>query len=447
MNLPPPLTRLILLLACLPLVAGCASHADRLHQFRSDFFAGNLEQATAEIDELIVDSKEDADVLKLDRAVVELASGRPQNAERLLREVRDRFDHLEQTSAAELAASMVTDDTAISYAGEDHEKVLILSLLALSNLMSDGTDATAYSLQIADKQRQLIEAAGGVEEHPELAQRQVALGPYIQAALQEESFTSPDDVIRSRTRVVEWQPGFRDGKADLERARYETHSQPGHGVVYVFTLVGRGPTKEESLEIPTQAALLIADRIISHNASQSLPPTVAPIRVPKVVTRANRIQEVSVRVNDEPAGSTATLVDVGELGRVHYEAKYPEVIGRAIARRVLKKSAVYAVKEQVNADASPLADVALTLAGIAWEATETPDTRCWGLLPDEIQVLRLELPAGPHKLTLQPADGYGPFGQPASVGVNVRDGHNAYVLANFPDHRLVGQILTNEAVE
>jgi len=436
-----------LLLACLCLTAGCASHADRLHQFRSDFFAGNLDQATTEIDELIEKSKEDADVLKLDRAVVELVSGRPENAERLLREVRDRFDYLEQTSAAELAASMVTDDTAIAYAGEDHEKILILSLLALSNLMADGTDATAYSLQIAEKQRQLIEAAGGEEEHPELAERQVALGPYIHAALQEETFTNPDDVVRSRTMVVEWQPDFRDGKADLERAKYEAHSKPGHGVVYVFTLVGRGPTKEESLEVPTQAALLIADQIISHNASQSLPPTVAPIRVPKVVTRENRIQEVSVRVDDAAAGSTATIVDVGELARVHYEAKYPAVIGRAVARRVLKKSAVYTVKEHVNADASPVADVALTLAGIAWEATETPDTRCWGLLPDEIQVLRLELPAGPHKLTLQPADARGPFGQPASVGVNVRDGHNTYVLANFPDNRLVGQILTSEEVE
>ena len=31
---------------------------------------------------------------------------------------------------------------------------------------------------------------------------------------------------------------------------------------------------------------------------------------------------------------------------------------------------------------------------MAWEASEAADTRCWGLLPDKIQVLRIELPAG-----------------------------------------------------
>ena len=38
--------------------------------------------------------------------------------------------------------------------------------------------------------------------------------------------------------------------------------------------------------------------------------------------------------------------------------------------------------------------LALDVAGVVWEATESADTRCWGLLPDKIQVMRLELPAG-----------------------------------------------------
>jgi len=42
--------------------------------------------------------------------------------------------------------------------------------------------------------------------------------------------------------------------------------------------------------------------------------------------------------------------------------------------------------------------LAVDLAGVAWEATESADTRCWGLLPDQIQVLRVELPAGRHEI-------------------------------------------------
>ena len=43
----------------------------------------------------------------------------------------------------------------------------------------------------------------------------------------------------------------------------------------------------------------------------------------------------------------------------------------------------------------------LNAAGVVWEATESADTRCWGLLPEKIQVLRIELPAGQHQLSLQ----------------------------------------------
>ncbi len=50
---------------------------------------------------------------------------------------------------------MVTDDTKIAYAGEDHEQVLIRTFLALSNLMADGGDAHAYALQIGTKQQEL----------------------------------------------------------------------------------------------------------------------------------------------------------------------------------------------------------------------------------------------------------------------------------------------------
>ena len=54
---------------------------------------------------------------------------------------------------------MLTDDNAKSYAGEDYEKILIRSFLALSNLMNGGEDALAYSLQVTDKQQQIIQAA------------------------------------------------------------------------------------------------------------------------------------------------------------------------------------------------------------------------------------------------------------------------------------------------
>lgn len=433
------------LLAWVLLVSGCATHADRLHAIRNAYQGGQIQVAAGRIDDELRHAGKEGDVLKLDRAMVELASGRPADAERTLREVRDRFDHLEQADLVEEAISMATDDTRRAYAGEDYEKVLIRAFLALSNLMHDGGDARAYALQMADKQKKIIEAGGADPgENPKLAYKLVALGPYLDGAIQEESRLNCDDLSRCRTMVCSWQPDFPYGPLDLERSRTSVPCAPGNGVVYVFALVGRGPYKEEVSEIPTQVALLIADRILTATNKYSLPPTIAPVKVPRVMRSARRMKDVLVSVEGRPCGSTATITDVSELAVQQYEAIYPQVIARAVVRRVVKKGAIYGAKQAMGVDPHGVANLALDVGGIVWEATEAADTRCWGLLPDQIQVFRLELPAGEHRLDLQPADMFGATGEAASRTIRVADGRNTYVLATFPDTHLVGEILASQ---
>lgn len=434
----------ILLLVPALLLAGCATHIDRLQPIREQFFAGQISAARQTVVEVSAKKKKEADVLALDQAIIELSDGRPREAEQILRRVRDRFDTFEQKDIKEELAVYTVDDTARSYSGEDYERVLIRAFLAISNLMTDGSDAGAYALQLTEKQQQVIAAVTEKSpEHPEvaLAYKQVALGPYIRAALAEESPLTLDEAVRARTDVVSWEPEFRDAASDLQRAKFDKPVAPGRGVVYVFALVGRGPIKEETIEIPTQAALLVADRVISSFTKRGLTPTLAPIKIPKVMTFYSPIDHVAVTHAGQPVGQTATIVNIGQMARDQQEARYPEIIGRAVARRTIKKAALYAVKEgaQTNAEMGLLVDV----AGVAWEASEKADTRCWGLLPDRIQVARIELPSGPQQLALQPSAAHGKVGAAAAVTVNVPDGRNTYVLANFPEYNLVGQIVTS----
>jgi uncharacterized protein len=433
-------------------VCGCASHVDRVVSVRNDFYAGKLESARAEVQELRDKHKSDEDVFDLDRAMIELCAGHPKEAEKLLRHVRDDFDKYEEKSAKEIATSMLTDDTKIAYPGEDHEKILVRTFLALSNLMADGGDAHAYALQIGAKQQELTEKyeqdlAKHTPEGEELPATpelpQVALGPYVRAMLHEESALDANEVVRAREMVVSYVPEFRDGEADLERALGEASCAPDHGAIYLFTLVGRGPIKEVSEDVPTQISLLIADQIISALGSQTLPPTIAPIKVAKVVRRPNRIQAVQADMDGSSVGTTATLVDVGELAEAHYQAHYHEILAMAVSRRTIKKGAIYLAKEKMNADTNPALDILLTIGGIAWEASEAADTRCWGLLPETIQVLRIEAPVGARTLKLQAIDAHGAYGVPDSVSVNVYEQRNTYVLANFPDSQLVGKILVS----
>lgn len=427
-------------------LAGCATHLDRLQPIRNDFFSGNLESAHTSVVSARKQNRGDADVLQLDQAMIELAAGRPDEAERLLRGVRDRFEHLEQQSLAEDAASMATDDTVRSYPGEDYEKVLIRSLLAITNLMTDGEDASAYALQVTEKQQEIADRMAEKQPEDRLrieAYKQVALGPYIRAMIAEESPLTLDDAFRARVQVADWAPDFPDAKRDVQRAKHEVPIPPGHGVLYVFTLVGRGPVKEEVNAEATQAALLIADRIVTAVSPHGLPPTLAPVPIPRAVRSRGSTDAIQVRVDGTHAGNTATLVDVGEMAVLQQEAREPEIIGRAVARRVIKKGAIYAVKDATGVTPNSIESLALNAVGIAWEATERADLRCWGLLPDRIQVLRIPLPAGEHEVELQTANQYGPFGTPAAKRVVIREGRNTYMLGQFPDSRLIGELLVS----
>ena len=435
------------LILTLLLFSGCATYADRARVVRTSFYANSLASAETEIEKGLKKQGKDADVLKLEKAMVDLASGELDIAEKTLREVRDNFDALEQKSLGEGAMVMITDDNAKSYAGEDYEKILVRTMLALTNLMRGGGDAEAYSLQIADKQQQIIQSAEVDAEgkNPKASYQQVALGPYIRAALREETHRDYDDVQRSREMVVNWQPEFTSGKQDLERALYGRHSEPGHGVLYVFTLVGRGPYKEEVAEVPSQVALLIADRIISATGKHTLPPTIAPIKVPKVMPQVNLIRSVNVSIDGQQQGQTETITDVGRMAVEQYEAVFPSIVARAVVRRVVKKGVIYGAKELTGTQNGSLQNLAFDAAGVVWEATEAADTRCWGLLPDKIQVLRVELPAGEHALDLQPIGRHDRLsGAVVNKKVNISDGRNTYLMAIFPDTKLVGNVLVSQ---
>ncbi|MBR5627158.1 MAG: hypothetical protein IKW74_06015 [Thermoguttaceae bacterium] len=81
---------------------------------------------------------------------------------------------------------------------------------------------------------------------------------------------------------------------------------------------------------------------------------------------------------------------------------------------------------------------------MVYEASETADTRCWGLLPARIQVARIELPIGQHELSLYACNAIDRrLGMKSKVKVNVLNNRNTYVLANFPSNNIIGKIVAS----
>ncbi|MFM8571088.1 MAG: hypothetical protein ACKOAU_05780 [Pirellula sp.] len=440
---PRILSAALSLIVCLLTGSGCSTHAKRISLTRSLFYEGQLEACRDRLEKLHKSNRQDRDVTNLDLAVVDLIDGRCQEAESRLKDVRDRFDHLEQESIGEKTISMWTDDTARSYAGEDYEKILIRVYLALASLMSDGVDAESYTLQIQDKHDAVMQRLWGDQPADQKSNkfRGLPIGFYLRGLLREQTRIDYDDALRSYTQVAQLLPADDWIRWDIERVTQGVHSQSGCGVIYIFAMVGRGPYKVESVEQPTSDALQMADHIISAVGPYKLPPTIAPIKVPKVVVPGSDIESVQVVVQGQAVGSTVSIADIDQLALETSQAARNQLVARAVARRVIKKATVAAVKQQTSANS--LTSLGFDAAGVAWEALEKADTRCWGLLPKNIQVLRIEVPAGTHTISLAP-QAFGYTGRPiAQQQVSVVDGRNTYVVGWLPDSFTTPRVLTS----
>tara|TARA_R110002049_G_scaffold285698_2_gene466819 strand:+ start:28774 stop:30300 length:1527 start_codon:yes stop_codon:yes gene_type:complete len=436
--------------ACILLLGGCTSTRPTLATARQSFAVGDVSAARETLITLAEKNDRYADAAELDLALVELSASDARAAEQRLRKLRDRFDAQPDISPLREAASIISDDTARAFRPAGYEQVMIRAMLAVCSLAGDGTDAEAYTLQATMKQNELAEDASerGIANVSELYQP-IAVAPYLRGILREATHHDFDDAGRAYQLVSSLQPGFVPAAADIARASGGAHSAPGHGVLYVLACVGRGPVLQETTAPTTTAALQIASALLNvetnddsnngrsdrNNRAIALG-NIASVKVPKVTIPASEISAVGVHIDGELFGATQTLTDVGRLAIDQSDAEMPWTIARAVLRRVTKETAVAKARDSLGltGTAGSLFHFA---AASAWSSTEKADTRCWGMLPREVQVLRAELPCGRYQIQLQPL---GFSGQTIAAGeqrsVEITDATNHYLIVMAPDRVL-----------
>ena len=433
--------------ALLLLLSGCASVKPGLPSARDSFATGDLSTAREVLRELTTKRDRFADAAELDLALVELSAGQARAAEQRLRVLRDRFDARPELSPLHEAASIISDDTARSYRPAGYEQVMIRAMLAVCSLAGDGTDAEAYALQAAMKQKELADdAADRGIIHADQLYQPIAMAPYLRGILREATHHDFDDATRAYQLVSSIRPDFAPAAGDITRASEGAHSAPGHGVLYVLACVGRGPVREETVAPTTSTALQIASAVLNVETNQKDEDigeqrngraialgNIASVKVPQVVIPPSEIAALGVRVDGQYYAATQTLTDVGRLAQEQANAEMPWTIARAVLRRVAKESAVAGARDSLGLTGTAGSVFHFAVAS-AWSGTEKADTRCWGLLPREIQVLRVELPEGTYRIGLEPL---GFEGQGLSAGatsvIEIIDAKNQYLVAFAPD--------------
>lgn len=413
--------------------------AKRLDVGRQAYYRGDLETARLEFSKVADSRSPLAQAAKLDLAMVELAGGDTESALKRLRESRDAFDEQMKSSLVGDAASMLTDDRSRQFKPAGYEQVMIRSMLSLCSLAAGDGDAESYAMQAQLRQTELARLAEdrGIDLTAQIYQP-LALAPYLRGVLREATLHDYDDALRSYQLVSHLQPWFAPAASDIERCGGGIHSAPGHGALYVFACVGRGPVLE-SVEAPaTTAALQIATQVYSLAENQrTMLPNLASVEVPAVRVPFSPGSAVSVDSSGVWLGATQQLVDVAQMATRQNEMEMPWTIARALARRVTKEVAVSQATKSVGLDGLP-AEVVRFASVTAWSASEQADTRCWSLLSREIQVLRAELPVGTHQVGFAVVDANGrTIGPRSSQRVEIRNAENTYLTVVAPDRTVM----------
>lgn len=427
-----------ILLLLLSTTAGCASSGRRIEAARSAYYLGDRAAARAELQAVADRRRGAAAVAQLDLAMVDLADGRTAEAMESLRDLRQQFDESNRLDPAGELLSIAADDHYRQFRPSGYEQVMIDSMLALCSLARADGDAESYALQAQMRQQTLARQAAdrGLDAVGEVYQP-LALAPYLRGVMRESSGRDYDDALRAYQLVSDIRPSFAPAQWDIQRCAGGVHSQAGHGVLYVIALVGRGPVLRQADAPVTSTALQIASQL--HSASSGdrmLLPNLATVKVPQVAIPYSPVAALSLHSSSVWLGATQTLVDVGEMADRQCQAEMPWTLARAVVRRTTKEMTVRQATR--TAGLGGLGGELARFATInAWSLSEQADTRCWGLLPREVQVLRAELPVGEHRIGITAVGTAGqPLGPASEMTVRLEDGRNSYLTAISGDARV-----------
>lgn len=469
--------------------SGCQTWQKSHEAAISSFRSGDVELAQTSLQESQQALRSEKKILELDQAILDLANGNIREAEGRFRNLRYELEHLGQKDVTEQASSILSDSRAVAFSGRDFERQMVLNMALLSSVFGDGQDSFAYSLQVTEaaEQRRTAIAKKATTDHsssalaedstagrsslqatpaafhatsgnPSIpaasaADETFALSSYLSAAVQSETPSRYEETDHALSEISYWNPRFQKRDKEVSQGDFGTRCQPGHGTLHIIAMVGRSPKWVSESAEPTSAALLIADRIISMTGKHTLPPTIASVKIAKPEPCGGVLPAGGLSCS--VAGSNGTesaprplifssIVDLNAVAMASYHEHRDQEIASAIARRVIKKGAVYVLKETQNIHRNSLVDLGINVAGIAWEAMEKADTRSWRMLPARIDIARTELPVGEWTTSLQ-INQYGSSRTRKSVPIHIVDGRNTFVLCIIPENEFVGKILVGGA--
>jgi hypothetical protein len=377
-------------------------------------------KALAAIENRKVESRNRSQHL-LDKAMLLRMQGQFEASNAAFEKAKALIGKLDAISLAEQAAAVSINDSLRSYLPPPFERILIHCFSAINYLQLQQYDeARVEILQMDELLKQEDEIrlpfarylSGLVFELNQEPDNAMIAYRKAYRAYQSDNSVIPlmlqEDLLRlsDYLGLSEEHKKFAETFALQDWPGQQQVNQQARAIAFVFN--GLIPRKH-SLEINVQSP---ADGQLHR------------ISTPFYEHRAVRVYNAELSAESTSA-SSQILDELDKHARAALEQEMPAIIARTIARVSIKNKVVDETR-----DNSPLLSFALNVATFL---SEQADTRAWNTLPQQILVIRLNLPAGSHDLKLDLSGSSQPGTIQSWQQVNINQGEARVFSLHWPE--------------
>lgn len=324
----------------------------------------------------------------MDLGLVLHTQGRYEESNQFLLQADKIAEIKDYTSLSTEAGTFLTTDQIRQYQGEDFEKVLINTYLAMNYaLMGDYENALVEARRV--NRKLYLMTSEGKHKY-----KQNAFARYLSAILYEAQ-GSPNDAYIDYQYVRELEPSFPGLALDLWR----TASMAG--------------LREEQNRLSREFHLTAEDH---RNAKLASPQSgqgeiivlyengISPIKrphphfheIPIFYPRFNPVLDAEIKLNGKRVARTNELHNIERTAIENLDEKYGLLIARKLAGVVAKEALGDQIARKTQ---DPLLGL---IAKIIMYASDQADLRSWNLLPRDLQIARLVVNPGIYEVSVLP---------------------------------------------
>ncbi|MGZ3697896.1 MAG: COG3014 family protein [Bdellovibrionota bacterium] len=401
------------LVLCAALAAtGCVSARMSDTQIDHDFRGGRYGQAEERLRRGLADQGEDGKDLLLyllDLGLTLHTEGKFEESIQAFLRADKLAEIKDYTSIAAETATVLASDNIKDYKGEDFEKVLINTYLAMNYaLLGDRENAEVEARRVNHKLQLMV--TEGKRKY-----KQNAFARYLSATLYEADGDYNNAYVDYKM-IRDLEPGFPGLGQDLWRMAYVLHDTEAlEQLDEDFSLSGKD--HEAAKRALPKSGLGEIIVLYENGISPIKYPDNRLNSIPRFYPRHNPVATGRVILNGVDAGQTHLLHNVETTAIENLEEKYGGIVAKKVAGAVVKGAIGYGI---ARATRSGLLG---ELVAYALIQADQADCRSWNLLPHDFQVLRI--PVGPGTYTVR-VDPVGAAPLPEKI-VQVGAGKKIYV--------------------